>query len=61
MRLNNLVILDLSCNKLRELPPEVGEMVTLKELLLNNNSLSHLPYEIGKLFQLQKLGESTFV
>ena len=49
--------LDLSGNKLRSLPAELGEMVHLRELLLNNNFIRVLPYEIGKLFQLIMLGE----
>ena len=49
--------LDLSANKLRSLPAELGEMVHLRELLLNNNYIRVLPYELGKLFQLMVLGE----
>uniref|UniRef100_A0A8C3V3J9 CCR4-NOT transcription complex subunit 6 like n=1 Tax=Catharus ustulatus TaxID=91951 RepID=A0A8C3V3J9_CATUS len=48
--------LDLSSNKLRSLPAELGNMVSLRELLLNNNLLRVLPYELGRLFQLQTLG-----
>jgi CCR4-NOT transcription complex subunit 6 len=46
----------MSNNKLRSLPAELGEMVHLRELLLNNNYIRVLPYELGKLFQLMVLG-----
>ncbi len=51
--LTSLIHLDLSGNKLRSLPAELGDMTHLKELLLNNNVLRVLPYELGKLFMLQ--------
>ena len=38
-RLCNLTHLDLSGNKLRSLPAELGDMTHLRELLLNNNVL----------------------
>ena len=43
--------------RLRGLPAEIGDMVELRELYLNNNHLRLLPFEMGKLFQLQKLGK----
>ena len=36
----------------RLIPPEIGDLVELRELMLNNNLLRALPTEIGKLFQL---------
>ncbi len=36
----------------RSLPAELGDLVQLQELMLNNNYLRNLPYELGKLFQL---------
>jgi len=51
-------MLDLSSNKLRDVPPELGDILTLSELLLNNNCLSRLPCELGRLFQLKALGLS---
>ena len=45
--------LDLSDNKLILLPPDIGDMIQLRELLLSNNSLRVIPYEFGKLFLLQ--------
>ncbi len=54
------VYLDLSSNKLRSLPAELGDMHTLRELLLSHNYLRVLPYELGRLFQLQTLGKTPF-
>ena len=36
----------------RLIPSEIGDLVELRELMLNNNLLRALPTEIGKLFQL---------
>ena len=36
----------------RSLPPELGDLIGLRELALSNNLLRSLPYELGKLFQL---------
>jgi internalin A len=40
---------------LTELPPEIGQLITLRELVLRNNQLSNLPPEIGQLTILQRL------
>ena len=48
-------------NRLRGLPAEIGDMVELRELYLNNNHLRLLPFEMGKLFQLQKLGKRDYM
>ena len=48
--------LDLSNNKLRSLPAEIGDCVKLQELMLNNNYMRQLPYELGRLFNLVILG-----
>lgn len=68
-QLCNLTLLDLSHNKLRNLPKEMGDMVlffnqlniciiklSLCHLYLNSNQLRVLPYELGKLFRLQTFG-----
>ncbi|KAK6058947.1 hypothetical protein COOONC_03458 [Cooperia oncophora] len=49
-------MLDLSHNKLRSLPAELGDMISLCHLYLNHNQLRVLPYELGKLFRIQTLG-----
>ena len=36
----------------RSLPPEIGDLVQLRELMLAHNYLRSLPFELGKLFQL---------
>ena len=38
-RLSNLLLLDLSGNKLRSLPAEMGDMLQLRDLRLNSNLL----------------------
>lgn len=55
-QLTNLTMLDISNNKLRSLPTELGDMISLCHLYLNNNQLRVLPYELGKLFRIQTLG-----
>ena len=40
----------------RYLPTQIGDLVQLRELMLNNNLLRNLPFELGRCFQLQSLG-----
>jgi Leucine-rich repeat (LRR) protein len=47
--------LDLSDLKLSSLPPEIGELKTLKWLQLSNNRLKSLPAELAKLKNLKRL------
>ncbi|KAK6013522.1 hypothetical protein OSTOST_21159, partial [Ostertagia ostertagi] len=54
-------MLDLSHNKLRSLPAELGDMISLCHLYLNHNQLRVLPYELGKLFRIQTLARSGFL
>lgn len=56
LQLANLTMLDVSNNKLRSLPVELGDMISLCHLYLNHNQLRVLPYELGKLFRIQTLG-----
>lgn len=44
--------------RLSKLPPEIGHLTELRELLLTNHQLSELPPEIGKLKKLERLSLS---
>lgn len=48
-------ILNLQNLELKHLPPEVGQLTTLRELMLEGNALSTLPPEIGQLTALRVL------
>lgn len=47
--------LDLSIQRLKTLPPEIGKLTSLEELALDVNNLVTLPPEIGNLINLKKL------
>src|SRR5215207_5566414 len=47
--------LDLSGKGLVWLPPEIGQLTSLKRLFLTNNQLEGLPHEIGRLTNLTRL------
>lgn len=51
----NLQWLDLSRNRLREIPPQLGMLKKLKKLILNKNKIEALPAEIGELEDLRIL------
>lgn len=55
---NNLRSIDLSGNKIRELPEFVGELICLKHFAFDNNLLTSLPKEIGNLSKLETLSLS---
>ena len=40
----------------RFLPPEIGDLIQLREFSVANNYIRTLPYELGRLFQLQNFG-----
>ncbi|MFX0139779.1 MAG: COR domain-containing protein, partial [Candidatus Hodarchaeota archaeon] len=48
-------ILNLSNRKIREIPPEIGELINLKVLNLSRNELIFIPSEIGNLINLTTL------
>lgn len=50
-----LISLDLSFFGLRELPPSIGRMTSLRHLDLSSNQLGALPPEIGQLVGLETL------
>lgn len=54
-QLNQLEILDLSYNGLKEIPPAVFKCKTLKTLLLNGNEILEVPAKIKQLQQLENL------
>jgi Leucine-rich repeat (LRR) protein len=51
----NLQWLDLSKNRLTEIPPQLGLLKNLKKLILNKNKIEVLPAEIGQLEDLREL------
>ncbi|PSN57983.1 hypothetical protein C0J52_00220 [Blattella germanica] len=53
--LTHLIKLDLSKNRLTELPENFGELVNLKHLDLYSNQLTHLPLSMGQLKVLRWL------
>jgi Leucine-rich repeat (LRR) protein len=48
-------VLNLYSNQLKSLPPQIGNLVNLNQLGLNENLLETLPNEIGNLTNLQIL------
>lgn len=51
----SLITLDISYNHLKEIPPQIGELVLLKELRASFNKIASIPPEIGKIRRLRKL------
>jgi len=49
---DKLQVLDVSGNRLADIKPAIGQMTTLKSLLLAENVLEHFPIEIGLLKNL---------
>lgn len=51
----NLQWLDLSTNRIRQIPPELGLLKKLKKLILFKNKIEAIPPEIGELEDLREL------
>ena len=49
----NIIKLDISSNKLTEIPLKVFKLITLQEFKCYNTQLTDLPNEIGQLIKLQ--------
>lgn len=45
---NHMLFLDLSYNDITELTPQIGLLITLRELHISFNQLVKLPPELGK-------------
>jgi Leucine-rich repeat (LRR) protein len=50
-----LLVLDISFNAITELPPELGDLVLIKELNCSCNHLKEFPKQLGKLRNLRYL------
>jgi Leucine-rich repeat (LRR) protein len=48
----------LGNNQLKEIPPEIGELINLRTLQLRDNHLKKVPPEIGRMTNLQELNLS---
>ena len=58
LEIYKLETLDLTDNRLTQLPAEIGNLVNLKALYLYENRLTQLPAEIGQLVNLKVLNLS---
>ena len=52
---NDTIFVKLSYNALRSIPIEIGNLLNLQHLYLENNQLTSLPVEIGNLVNLHTL------
>ncbi|XP_078070524.1 leucine-rich repeat-containing protein 2 [Mustelus asterias] len=55
----DLIVMDLSRNCIKELPAEIGKMTKLKELNVSYNKLTSVPLELGCCENLEKLNLSS--
>jgi hypothetical protein len=51
----SLVVLDVSYNHIHEIPPQIGQLVLLKEFKASFNKITSLPAEMGRLKRLRVL------
>lgn len=54
-----IVKLDISYNHIVEIPPQIGEMILLRELIASFNKITAIPKEIGSLRRLRRLVMNT--
>uniref|UniRef100_UPI00398F2A35 leucine-rich repeat-containing protein 2 isoform X2 n=1 Tax=Pristiophorus japonicus TaxID=55135 RepID=UPI00398F2A35 len=54
----DLIVMDLARNYIKELPAEIGKMTKLKELNVSFNKLTSIPLELGDCENLEKLNLS---
>ena len=47
-RLQNLKVIELTCNKIKAIPNSIGKMVHLERLNLDNNQITSVPKSLGK-------------
>eukprot|EP01038_Epipyxis_sp_PR26KG_P012055 gene12055-16131_t len=50
-----LIRLDMSYNHIKAIPPQIGELIMLRELIASFNKIVYVPPEIGKLKRLKKI------
>ena len=55
---DRLLFLNLSHNKLNEIPEQIGNLTLLKELNLSRNNLDRIDGAIGKCIRLRKIDVS---
>jgi len=55
-KLPELINLNVSCNKIREIPPEIGELTKLEVFWCNNTGLEKISTEIVNCQQLDTFG-----
>ncbi|MGD0341863.1 MAG: leucine-rich repeat domain-containing protein [Bacteroidales bacterium] len=53
--LPDLKVLELNFDQIKKIPPEIGMLKNLEELIIDNNLMSDLPDEIGKLKNLKRI------
>lgn len=54
-QLPNLKSVTLSFNRIRELPPEIGLLTQVEELVIDNNLLKELPREMANMKSLKRI------
>lgn len=47
-RLQNLKVIELTCNKIKAIPSSIGKMAHLERLNLDNNQITSVPKSLGK-------------